>query len=79
VFERSIPSLDEPINAALSRPPLPPLHGHLAVIRKLLRLARKRDVDVARAAKQPAGQITKNLSSRLAKNIPLNASGKSVL
>jgi hypothetical protein len=31
------------------------------------------------AAKQPAGQITKILSSRLAKNIPLNASGKSMI
>jgi len=36
-------------------------------------------VDVARAAKQPDGQITKNLSSHAEKNIPLNASGKSVL
>jgi hypothetical protein len=36
-------------------------------------------MDVARATKQPDGQISKNLSSRPAKNIPLNLSGKSVL
>jgi len=30
-------------------------------------------------AKQPDGQITQNLSSPLAKNIPLVASGKSVI
>ena len=36
-------------------------------------------VDVARATKQPAGQITKTLSIPRTKNIPLNASGKSVI
>jgi hypothetical protein len=77
VFEHSIPGLEEPINVVLSRPPLPPLHIHLPVIRRLLRFARKRDVDVARAAKQPDGQITKILSSPSAKNISLNIPGKS--
>jgi hypothetical protein len=46
---------------------------------KLLRLARNGDLDAARAAKQPDGQITKNLSRPGSKNIPLNASGKSAL
>jgi hypothetical protein len=45
----------------------------------LLRLARNSDPDAGSATKQPDGQITKNLSSLLPKNIPLNLSGKSVL
>jgi len=45
----------------------------------LLRFKRKGEPDVARATKQPAGQITKNLSSPRAKNIPLNMPCKSAL
>jgi hypothetical protein len=48
-------------------------------VRRLLRLTRKGDVGTVRATKQPAGQITKTLSSGFAKNIPLNASGKSLI
>jgi len=46
-------------------------------LQRLLRLPRKDKP--AHATQQPAGQITKILSSRPAKNIPLNVSGKSVL
>jgi hypothetical protein len=45
----------------------------------LLRLARNDEIASSRATKQPDGQITKILSSPLAKNIPLNPSGKSKL
>ena len=48
----------------------------------LLSLVHIRAIDVAHPAdvgKQPGGQISKNLSSPSAKNIPLNPSGKSVL
>jgi hypothetical protein len=45
----------------------------------LLRFARNDDVETSGATKQPDGQITQNLSSPLAKNIPLAPSGKSVV
>ena len=41
--------------------------------------ARNDDVEASGATKQPAGQISKNLSSPLSKNIPLSSSGKSAL
>jgi hypothetical protein len=44
----------------------------------LLRRARKRNLAIRAATKQPAGQITQNLSSPSRKNIPLSSSGKSV-
>jgi hypothetical protein len=47
--------------------------------RELLRPARKRNLATRAATKQPAGQITKSLSSPSRKNIPLNGSGKSVI
>jgi hypothetical protein len=43
------------------------------------RLARKRNLDIRTATKQPAGQIAKILSSPRAKNIPLNLLRKSAL
>jgi hypothetical protein len=43
------------------------------------RFARNDDLRAAGATNQPDGQITKNLSSPRAKNIPLNPSGKSAL
>src|SRR6476660_1208812 len=43
------------------------------------RFARNDDLRAAAATKQPDGQISKNLSSPRAKNIPLNPSGKSAL
>jgi len=46
---------------------------------KAASLSAQEQRNTAPAAKQPAGQITKILSSRLSKNIPLNMSGKSVL
>jgi hypothetical protein len=45
----------------------------------LLRFTRKGDINIAHATKQPDGQISKNLSSPRAKNIPLNLPRKSVL
>jgi hypothetical protein len=42
-------------------------------------LARNDDVESIAATKQPVVQISKNLSSPFAKNIPLNLSGKSAL
>jgi len=50
-----------------------------SAICKLRRVTRKGDIDVARATKQPDGQITKILSSPLRKNISLSPSGKSVI
>jgi len=46
---------------------------------KAASLSAQEQRNTARATKQPAGQITKTLSSRPAKKIPLNMSGKSVL
>jgi hypothetical protein len=46
---------------------------------ELRRLARKQNLETRAATKQPDGQITRNLSSPLSKNIPLNPSGKSVI
>jgi hypothetical protein len=42
-------------------------------------LLRKRNLALPAATKQLAGQITQMLSSRLTKNIPLHARGKSVI
>src|SRR5882757_6925853 len=42
-------------------------------------VARNDEVALSRATKQPDGQISKNLSSPLTKNIPLSPSGKSVV
>jgi len=42
-------------------------------------LAGNDDVAAAHAAKQPDGQISKNLSSPRLKNIPLSPSGKSLV
>jgi hypothetical protein len=50
-----------------------------ARLRDLLRLARKRNLVLQPATKQPAGQITEMLSSPRDKNIPLHARGKSVI
>jgi hypothetical protein len=49
--------------------------GSLAV----LRFRCKRNLRATAATKQHDGQITESLSSPCCKNIPLNASGKSVL
>jgi hypothetical protein len=45
----------------------------------LSRFPCKDEVKQTGATKQPDGQITKNLSSPPAKNIPLSPSGKSVI
>jgi hypothetical protein len=44
-----------------------------------LRFVRNDEVGSAGATKQPDGQISKNLSSPAAKNIPLSPSGKSLI
>jgi hypothetical protein len=44
-----------------------------------LRFGRNDDVDALGATQQPDGQISKSLSSRRVKNIPLSPSGKSVI
>jgi hypothetical protein len=50
-----------------------------ARLRELLRSRASEIVGCLPATKQPAGQITKILSSLLTKNIPLHAQGKSVI
>jgi hypothetical protein len=47
--------------------------------RVLLRLARKRNLPTGPRQNNPAGKSPKTLSSLFQKNIPLNASGKSVI
>jgi hypothetical protein len=42
-------------------------------------LDRNDDIEAAGATNRPDGQITQNLSSPRAKNIPLSPSGKSVI
>jgi hypothetical protein len=51
----------------------------LTRLASLLRFTRKSDPDATAATKQPDGQISKNLSSPRAKNIPLNMPRKSAL
>jgi hypothetical protein len=47
--------------------------------RELLRLARKRNLEIRVRQNNPTGKSPKTLSSPRAKNIPLNPSGKSSL